>query len=77
MQELLAEARPLEDIVSSELRETLVFLVQVWSLLEHASLKQLDILSIGAPESVELLDSHIGQFIAIKLTKIEKHSSFV
>lgn len=62
MHELLADVRSLEDTVSSELREVVVFLALVGNfelVLEHASLKQLEILSIGAPESEPALGSDI------------------
>ena len=58
MQELLAEARSLEETVeaSSELRELAVFLLDEAGVsfpgdLEQASLKQLEIFMIGALES--------------------------
>lgn len=61
MQELLAEARSLEETVSSELSEVVVFLELLegdllleW-VLEQASLKQLEIFRMGAPERDKLL----------------------
>lgn len=52
--ELLAEARSLEDTVSSELIEQFVFLELAFLRIEQASLKQLEILRIGVSDGDEL-----------------------